>query len=188
MSHARPVLGALTAAALLAAGCGSSSNKDEAKPTTAAAKAAVTAPAPAAAAAAPQTGPAPAKATFVVRADRVCREARGLSQRANDAVQKAFAAKDPAAAADAIDRYLPIFATHVQSVKDLRRPKGDQKVLAGLLKVMDGQVKALSAQSKALRDGDDTLLQQIGAAQMQELAFAEELGKQYGFKVCGRTA
>jgi hypothetical protein len=185
MSHARPVLGALTAAALLAAGCGSSSGKGDAAPATAAGKPAVVAPAPAAAT---PTGPVPTKATFVRRADRVCREARGLSRRANDPVTKAFAAKDPAAAADAIDRYLPIFATHVQSVKDLRRPKGDQKVLAGLLKVMDGQVKALTAESKALRDGDDMLLQQIGAAQQQELTFAEELGKQYGFKVCGRTA
>jgi len=183
MSHARPVLGALIAAALLAAGCGSSSGKGDAAPTTVAAKPAAVAPA-----ATTQTGPIPTKATYVRQADRVCREARGLSRRANQAVTKAFAAKDPAGAADAIDRYLPIFATHVQSVKDLRRPRGDQKVLSGLLKVMDGQVKALTAESKALRDGDDVQLQQIGAAQQQELTFAEELGKQYGFKVCGRTA
>jgi hypothetical protein len=183
MSYARPVLGALTAAALLAAGCGSSSSKGDAAPAATTPKSAAAAPA-----AATQTGPVPSKATFVRRADRVCTEARGVSRRANAAVQKAFAAKDPVAAADAIDRYLPIFLTHVQSMKDLRRPHGEQKVLVGLLKVMDGQVKALTAESKALRDGDDAMLQQIGAAQQQEVAFAEELGKQYGFKVCGRVA
>src|SRR4051794_40013451 len=90
MSHARPVLGALTAAALLAAGCGSSSGKGAAAPAATTAKSVAAAPA-----AAVQTGPVPTKATFVRRADRVCTEARGVGQRANQAVQKAFAAKDP---------------------------------------------------------------------------------------------
>jgi hypothetical protein len=184
MLHARPVMGALAAAALLTAGCGSSG--DTSKPTT------TTTTAAAAAAAAPATarpaGPAPTKAAYVRRADRVCLEARGVSHRANAAVQQAFAAKQPNAAADAIDRYMPIFATHVQTLKDLRQPKGDKKLLAGLIKVMDGQVRALVQESKALRDQDSVLLEQIGAAQQQELAFAEELGKQYGFRVCGRAA
>ncbi|HMJ34679.1 MAG TPA: hypothetical protein VK501_12250 [Baekduia sp.] len=184
--HARPVLGALVAAALLlASGCGSSGGDDGAKPAAAAPKPAAAAPATPEVAA--PTGPAPTKAAYVRRADRVCLEARGLSQRANEAVTKAFAAKQPTAAADAIDRYMPIFATHIETLKGLRRPKGDQKILAGLIKVMDSQVKALADESKALRDQDDALLQQIGAAQQQELSFAEELGKQYGFKVCGRA-
>jgi hypothetical protein len=183
MSHVRPVLGALAAAALLTAGCGSSGDAGKPATTTAAAAAA-----PAARATAKPEGPVPTKAAYVRRADRVCREARGLSQRANAAVQQAFAAKQPAAAADAIDRYMPIFATHVQTLKDLRPPNGDKKVLTGLIKVMDSQVTALAQESKALRDQDSALLQQVGAAQQQELAFAEELGKQYGFRVCGRAA
>jgi hypothetical protein len=180
MPHARPLLGALTAAALLTAGCGSSAKPASPAATTAAAAV----PAPAAA----SSGPAPVKAAYVRRADRVCRQARGVSRRANDAVQKAFAAQQTVAAADAIDRYMPIFATHVQALKELPRPKADRRILTGLLKVMDTQVKALAEESKALREQDDTTLQQIAAAQRQQLAFAEELGRQYGFKVCGRAA
>jgi hypothetical protein len=184
MSHARPLLGALVVAALLSAGCGSSS-EDDPKPAAAAAQA----PAPGAPAAAPApTGPVPTKAAYVRRADRVCREARGVSQRANTLVQKAFADHKSAAAADAIDQYMPLFAGHVAELKAMRPPKGDTRVLKGLIKVMDAQVKALAEEAKALRDQDSVLLQQIGATQQQSLAFADQLGQQYGFKVCGRVA
>jgi hypothetical protein len=187
MSHARPVLGALVAAALLLGGCGSSGD-DAAKPATAAAAAKPATVAPAAPGTDAQpTGPVPTKAAYVRRADRVCLEARGVSRRANAAVQKAFAAQQPAAAADAIDRYMPVFTTHIKALKDLRPPKGDQKVLAGLIKVMDAQVQGLAEESKALRNQDDALLQQLTAAQQQQLTFAETLAKQFGFKVCGRT-
>jgi hypothetical protein len=191
MLHVRPVLGVLIAATVLAAGCGSSSSDEATSAVTTAPAAAVAAPTaatPAPTATASTTGPAPSKATYVRRADRVCREARGLSQRANAVVQQAFAAQQSVAAANAIDRYLPLFAEQVQTLKELRQPLRDRKILKGLLKVMDGQVTALVAESKALRDEDDATLQQIGVAQQQEQAFAEELGKQYGFMVCGRAA
>jgi hypothetical protein len=175
MLHTRPVLGALAAAALLAAGCGSSG--DAAQHTTTSTTAAADA-----------AGPAPTKAAYVQRADGVCRKARVLSQRANVAVHKAFAAGRPTAAADAIDHYMPTFAKQVQTLKDLRQPEGDAKVLAGLIKVMERQVIALAEESRALREHDDAVLKQVGAAQRQGLAFAEELGKGYGFRVCGRAA
>jgi hypothetical protein len=185
MSHARPLVGALVAAALLTAGCGSSSKDEPAKP----AKAAAAAPAAPSAAVEPaQTGPVPTRAVYVQRADRVCRQARGVSQRANELVQKAFASQDSAGAADAIDHYMPLFSQHVAELKALRQPTGDQKILRGLIKVMDAQVQALIQESKALRDQDSVQLQQIGASQQQSLAFAEELAKQYGFRVCGRGA
>jgi hypothetical protein len=178
---------ALAALALLTAGCGSSSD-DGAKPaSTSAAKPAAAAPAAAPAA----TAAAPSRAGYIRRADRVCLLARGVSRRANEVVQKAFAAGHAGQAADAIDSYMPLFNQHLQQLKDLPRPKGtetDKPILDGLIKVMDGQVQALADESKALRQQDGTAMQQITKAQQQELQFAEDLGRQYGFKVCGRAA
>jgi hypothetical protein len=193
MSHVRPLLGAvLTAAALAAAGCGSSGDDGGA----AKAPAAKTTPAPAAAtpstdttAAAPAaTGPRPTKASYVRQADSVCRAAREVSRSANAVVQKAFQAGDSGRAASAIDSYTPLFSEQMQKLKDLRQPKGDTRLLTGLIKVMDGQVQALRDEAVALRQQDDAALQDIAKAQQQELQFAEELGRQYGFKVCGRSA
>jgi hypothetical protein len=175
MLHPRPVLGALAAVALLAAGCGSTGDAAQHATTST----------PAAADAA---GAAPTQAAYVQEADAVCRKARVVSRRANVAVHEAFAAGRPAAAADAIDQYMPTFAKHVQTLKDLRQPEGDGKVLAGLIKVMESQVIALAEESRALREHDDAVLKQVGAAQRQGMAFAEELGKAYGFTVCGRAA
>jgi hypothetical protein len=196
MLHVRPFLGAvLTAAAIAAAGCGSSSGGDDDKAaapakTTAAAKAAPAAPStPAAAPAA--TGPRPSKATYVRRADKVCRAAREVARSANSVVGKAFQAGDAAKAADAIDNYTPLFAAQMTKLKALRQPRHagtDEKVLAGLIKVMDGQVQALRDEATALRQQDNLALQDITKAQQQELQFAEQLGKQYGFRVCGRAA
>jgi hypothetical protein len=197
MLHARPVLGAvLTAAAIAAAGCGSSSSGDDhaAAPAKTTAKAT---PAPAAAApstdgaAATPSGPRPTKATYVRRADNVCRAARRVSRSANSVVGKAFQEGDAARAADAIDNYTPLFAAQMTRLKALRQPRNtgtDKKVLAGLLKVMDGQVQALRDEATALRQQDNLTLQDITKAQQQELVFAEQLGKQYGFKVCGRSS
>ncbi|HEY6757953.1 MAG TPA: hypothetical protein VI318_00620 [Baekduia sp.] len=191
MSHPRALLGAvLTLAALAAAGCGSSSTKDDKTPVSTvtttvakpAAKAAAPAPAPTTA------GPRPTKATYVRRADEVCREARDVSRDANTVVQKAFAANDLNRAAEAIDNYTPLFAKHVDELKALRRPADSAKVLTGLMKVMDGQVQALRDEASALRQQDDATLQQISKAQQTELQFADQLGKAYGFKVCGRAA
>jgi hypothetical protein len=191
MSHARPLLGAvLTAAAIAVAGCGSSGDDAKApaaKPAPAAKSAAATA-APAATATATTAGPRPTKAVFVRRADKVCRAARDVSHSANSIVQKAFQAGDSGRAADAIDSYTPLFAEQMQKLKTLRRPLSDGKILDGLIKVMDGQVQALRDEAVALRQQDNAALQQISQAQQQELRFAEELGKQYGFKVCGRSA
>jgi len=194
MSHVRPLLGAvLTAAALAAAGCGSSGDDGGAAKTPAA----KTAPAPAAAApstdttaAAPAaaTGPRPTKASYVRHADSVCRAAREVSRSANAVVQKAFQAGDSGRAANAIDSYTPLFSEQMEKLKNLRQPKGDTRLLTGLIKVMDGQVQALRDEAAALRQQDDGALQDIAKAQQQELQFAEELGRQYGFKVCGRSA
>jgi hypothetical protein len=195
MSHVRPLLGAaLTAAALAAAGCGSSSSGgDHAAAPAKTTAAAAPAPAPAAdgAVAEAQAGPRPSKATFVRRADKVCRAASDVARSANAVVGKAFQAGDTGRAADAIDSYTPLFTAQMTKLKALRRPKHagtDGKVLAGLIKVMDGQVRALRAESTALRQQDQDALQQIAKAQQQERVFAEELGKQYGFRVCGRAA
>jgi hypothetical protein len=200
MPHVRPLLGAvLTAAALAAAGCGSSNGDGDggaAKASAPASTATAAVPAPAAttpgqapAAVAPaQTGPRPTKAAYVRRADKVCRAARDVSHSANSVVQKVFQAGDTARAADAIDNYTPLFAEHMSTLKALRQPKGDNKLLTGLIKVMDSQVQALRDEAVALRQQDDATLQQIGKAQQQELQFAEELGRRYGFKVCGRAA
>src|SRR4051812_558870 len=100
LPHARAPFGAVLIVAVLAvAGCGSSSPQDD-KPPAAAATTATTAAKPAPAPAA-QTGPAPSKAVYVRRADKVCRDAREVSQSANTVVQKAFAAKDLNKAAEA---------------------------------------------------------------------------------------
>jgi pyruvate/2-oxoglutarate dehydrogenase complex dihydrolipoamide acyltransferase (E2) component len=174
---------ALAALALLTAGCGSSS--DDGAKAAAAPAAATTVAKPAAAAPAA----APTRATYIRRADRVCLLARGVSRRANEVVQKAFAAGHAGRAADAIDSYMPLFTQHLQALKDLPQPKGkDTAILQGLIKVMDSQVQALADESKALRQQDGAAMQQISKAQQQELQFAEDLGRQYGFKVCGRSA
>jgi hypothetical protein len=183
--HARPLLGAvLAAAALASAGCGSSS------PSTADKKPASTAAARPAAPAAPDVakGPAPTKAAFVRRADAVCRQAADVSRSANTVVRTAFAAKDVTKAADAIDNYTPLFAKHVDEFRALRRPAHDTKLVAGLITVMDTQVRVLRAEVVALRQHDTATLSRVLQAQQQQLQFAEALGKNYGFKVCGRAS
>jgi hypothetical protein len=191
MLFVRPALGAvLTAAALAAAGCGSSSGGDG--PSTPAKPAAAAAPAPS-----PTgdgiavTGPRPSKTAYVKQADKVCQAAGDVSRSANAVVRKAFQAGDTKGAADAIDNYTPLYAKQVAKLKALRQPKNaglDKKVLGGLIKVMDHQVDALRAESAALRQQDSATLQSISQSQQQSLQFAETLGKQYGFKVCGRAA
>jgi hypothetical protein len=196
LSHAaRALLGAvLTAAVLVSAGCGSSSSKDDNSPTpTTAATPAATTPAPAAPATTTETkttGPAPTKAAYVRAADKVCRQAHDVSRSANSVVQKAFAVNDLNRAAEAIDNYTPMFAQRVAQLEALPRPKGaaDAKLIAGLMKVMDGQVQALHDEAAALRSQDNATLQQIPKAQQTELQFADTLGRQYGFKVCGLAA
>lgn len=157
-------------------------------------KAAATVKAPAPTVQAPATPAAPAKrltrAEYIKRADQVCLRARGVSRRANEVVQKAFNSGSAAKAADAIDGYMPAFAAHQRDLKAIPKPKtaaDDAQVLTGLLKVMDGQIQALSDESKALRQQDQQAMAQITQAQQQEVQFAEELGRQFGFKVCGRT-
>jgi hypothetical protein len=193
---ARALLGAaLTAAVLASAGCGSSSSsstKKDDNSTTPAASATAAAKPVATPAAKPAATPQakPTKAAYVRRADKVCRQVHDVSTSANAVVQKAFAANDLTRAADAIDNYTPMFAQRVAQLKALPRPSGttDAKLLAGLMKVMDGQVQALRDESAALRSQDNATLQQISKAQQTELQFADTLGRQYGFKVCGLAA
>jgi hypothetical protein len=189
----RPHLGAALAVlvlALSAAGCGGGDDPARAPAPKAAAAAVDTTAAPAAPPApAAKTTAAPSRAQYIRRADQVCLLARGVSRRANEVVSKAFNSGAPARAADAIDSYMPLFTRHLQALKDLPRPataKG-KPVLEGLIKVMDGQVQALADESKALRQQDSAAMQEIAKAQQQEVQFAEDLGRQYGFKVCGRT-
>jgi hypothetical protein len=183
MQH-RPLLGALaaTALAVAVAACGGASH-DATTPQAAAKPAAPVAATPAA-----PTGPAPTKAAYVTRADSVCRDARGISRRANAVVLKAYQANQAGAAADAIDHYVPVFAAKIAELHALRRPQGDAKVLNGLLRVMDAEVTSLSATSRALRADDGAQLQQLGKLQQRAQQYADALGKQYGFKVCGRVA
>jgi hypothetical protein len=193
MLHPRPLCGAVLATvALAAAGCGSSSDGNtapaKAAATTQAATPAAPTPAPATTTPATPTGPAPTQAAYIRRADRVCLLARGVSRRANEVVSKAFNAGQTARAADAITSYMPLFTQHLQELKNLPRPKGNQQVLDALLKVMDGQVQALADESVALRQQDSVSMQQISKAQQEEVQFAEDLGKQYGFAVCGRSS
>jgi hypothetical protein len=185
----RAHLGAACAVlALLTAGCGSSGDAGGGG-AVAAAEAPVAktlAPAPAA----KPRGPAPSRAAYIRRADQVCLLARGVSRRANEVVQKAFGSGSASRAADAIDSYMPMFTQHLGELKALRRPRAtrDQPILDGLIKVMDGQVQALADEAKALRQQDSAAMTQIAQAQQQEVKFAEDLGRQYGFKVCGRSA
>jgi hypothetical protein len=196
MLHLRPHLGAaVLAVALLAAGCGSSDAGGAAKPAAAPAattKAAATTPAPAPTTTTPKaaatTGPKPTRAAYIRRADRICLLARGVSRRANEVVTKAFNGGQAGRAADAITSYMPLFTQHLQELKDLPRPAGDQQILDGLIKVMDGQVQALADEATALRTQDTASMQEITKAQQQEVQFAEDLGRQYGFKVCGRSS
>lgn len=53
---------------------------------------------------------------------------------------------------------------------------------------MDGQIQALVDESKALRQQDDAAMREITKAQQQEVQYAEELGRRYGFKACGRAS
>jgi hypothetical protein len=184
----RPHLGAAFAVlALLTAGCGSSSSDDGGGGRPGAA------PKPAAAAPAPTSttakAPAPSRAEYIRRADQVCLVARGVSRRANEVVQKAFGSGSSTRAAEAIDDYVPLFTRHQAKLKAIPQPAdgAHTQILTSLMKVMDGQIQALVDESKALRTQDADAMAQISEAQQQELQFAEELGRQYGFKVCGRT-
>lgn len=126
---------------------------------------------------------------YIREADKVCLLARGVSRRANEVVQKAFGSGSATKAAEAIENYMPAFMSHQNALKALPRPSGsDRKILDGLLKVMDGQIQALADESKALRQQDSNAMSQITQAQQQEIQFADDLGRQYGFKVCGRSS
>lgn len=183
---------ALATLAIAVAGCGG----DEASSGSKAASAKPSAPAQTTAAkpatdadASATTSATVSRSDYIRQADKVCLLARGLSRRANEVVQKAFNSGSAEKAAQAIENYLPAFMAHQRDLKALPRPKsGDGKILDGLLKVMDGQIQALADESKALRQQDQDAMAQITEAQTQEIQFAEELGKQYGFKVCGRTS
>ncbi|HET6507299.1 MAG TPA: hypothetical protein VFG42_10965 [Baekduia sp.] len=174
------------------AGCGGGA-KEEKERAKVATVAAVTPAAPKARPAAQAPAPARAepltRAQYVKRADRVCLLARGVSRRANQVVAKAFRTGSAEQAAQAIDNYLPVFAAHERELKALPRPKtADRPILDGLIKVLDGQIQALADESRALREQDSDAMAQVTKAQRQEVAYAEELGRQYGFKVCGRGA
>lgn len=190
MLHGRRALeGAVVAlVVVVVAGCGGGGSAKEEQATAAAKPAAVK---PAAAAPAKPATPAKAltRAQYITRADKVCLLSRGVSRRANEVVAKAFKSGSAEQAAQAIDNYLPVFAAHQRELKALPRPKTqDRQVLDGLIKVMDGQIQALSDESKALRQQDSAAMAQISKAQQEEVSFAEELGRQYGFKVCGRNS
>ncbi len=178
--------GAVVALVVVVAGCGGAANKEEQGSRAAAVTQAPAMPAPAKKAAPVKP---PTRAQYVKRADRVCLLARGLSRRANEVVGKAFASGSAEQAAQAIDNYIPAFAAHQRDLKALPRPETkDRPILDGLIKVMDGQVQALVDESAALRRQDADAMAQITRAQKQEVSYAEELGRQYGFKVCGRAA
>ncbi|HEU4976522.1 MAG TPA: hypothetical protein VFT50_15630 [Baekduia sp.] len=182
MTHARLALGALGAAALLAAGCGSSSDdvaKPAAKPSTQAAK---QAPAPSA-----PVGHAPSKAAYVHRADALCRDASAIGQRANAAVQKALAAGSSEDAAGAIDQFIPAYEAKVEKLKTLPQPVGEEQILGAFMKVMDGQVATIKAEAHAFHANDSAMLQRAQAARAQTLDFAGTLAKGFGFRVCGLT-
>jgi hypothetical protein len=190
MSRHRPLIGALAVAAVLVAGCGSSS--DDSKP------AAQVAAKPAKPAKPSNTGhrivpdskpagPRPNKATYLRRADAVCTEAKAVSAKANKVVQQAFAANQAIQAAEAIDTYGPQYLAKVQKLHELKRPAGSNQTLNNLLKIMDVQVATLVAESRALRTNDSTSLQNVTKAQQEAVSLAETLGKKYGFKVCGRA-
>jgi hypothetical protein len=176
----------LATLAVAVAGCGS----DDGAP---AGDAAAKAPAKMAAAvttaeAAPAAAKPLSRKAYIREADKVCLLARGVSRRANEVVQKAFGSGSATKAAEAIESYMPAFTSHQNALKALPRPGGaDRKVLDGLIKVMDGQIQALADESKALRQQDSDAMAQITQAQQQEVQFADDLGRQYGFKVCGRT-
>jgi hypothetical protein len=178
----------VVALVVVVAGCGGGSAKEEQGSRAPVVTAAATATAPA-----PAVKGAPAKALtraqYIRRADKVCLLSRGVSRRANEVVSKAFGSGSSSRAAEAIENYLPLFAAHQRELKALPQPRtADRKILDGLIKVMDGQVQALSDESKALRQQDSAAMAQIGKAQQEETQFAEELGRQYGFRVCGRTS
>ncbi len=171
--------------ALAVAGCGGGDDDG-------ASSAPVKKAAPAARTQAPAQAQAPAKslsrAEYIRQADKVCLLARGVSRRANEVVQKAFSSGSAEQAAQAIDNYVPLFAEHQETLKALPRPRRDRKVLDGLIKVMDGQIQALRDESVALRQQDSDAMAQITKAQQDEVRYAEDLGHQYGFRVCGRTS
>jgi hypothetical protein len=183
MPSPRPLLGVLAVAALLVAGCGSSG--DDAKPAAAAAKAATPKPAAAMPAA---TAARPTRAAYTRSADKVCRAARRISVEANTAVQRAYAAKQSTAAADAIEHYGPLYAEKIKELQALPRPVARAKVLTAFMKVLDAQVTALTGTATAMRTADSAALKQLSEFQVQTKQYAETLGKQYGFTVCGRAA
>lgn len=185
MTHARLVLGALGATALLAVGCGSSS--EESADTTAATSTQAAETVPAAAPVPSQDGKAPSKAQYVRRADAICREANAVGKRANAEVQRAVEARDREAAAAAIERYAPDFEAKVNEVAELRQPDKDQRILQGLIKVMQAQVGAFKTEAQALRRNDDAMVQRVLETQKKSREYAETLASTYGFEVCGRA-
>jgi hypothetical protein len=186
MLHRRRCAGgaAVVVLMLAVAGCGGGGGAAKGEDVATAAAPKVAAPAKAVAPVKALT-----RAEYIKRADKVCLLARGVSRRANEVVQKAFNSGSAEKAAEAIDNYMPMFAAHQRELKALPRPKTkDRQVLDGLLKVMDGQIQALADESTALRQQNSDAMAQVTKAQQEEVQFAEELGRQYGFRVCGRTS
>jgi hypothetical protein len=176
MKRAVLLLMSLLVTALLAGGCGSSSS-DGGSPQPAATS---SAPAPPASTL--------SKSAYIRKADRVCREMRRIRRRLDSVYAHAMRAGEPAAAADALDRYAPIYGAWLQQLQALPVPKRGAGRVTLMLEILANQAATATPQSVALRTNQTHAINQIRDAHTQAVKNVAALGRAYGLKVCARAA
>jgi hypothetical protein len=177
MKRAVLLLMSLFVMALLAGGCGSSSS-DGGSPQPAAT--------PSTAASTPT--PALSKSAYIRKADRVCREMRRIRRRLDGVYGNAMRSGQPGAAADALDRYAPIYGAWLQQLQALPVPKRGAGRVTLMLEILANQAATATPQSVAVRTNQTLAINQIRAAHAQAVKNVAALGRSYGLKVCARAA
>jgi hypothetical protein len=172
MKHACMLICALVVVAAAAVGCGSSPGDDAA---------------PQAVVAQPAAAPAPrlGKAAYIRKADGLCRNMRRISRRLNKEYDRAVRARQPFAAAAAIDNYAPIYSAWLQQLTAVPLPKGDSALARVLLEILANQSATATAHSTALRNDQPVAVRQIRRARKEAVTTIADFGRRYGFKVCG---
>jgi hypothetical protein len=139
--------------------------------------------------------PSPAKARFVVAADRVClaTDNKLEAQQAKvDAAVKAEQKKSTAghrkALGSAIRQETSLTRAELTRLRALKPPAADRAVVARYLAAVGSQIQLVGQFATAVDDNDAAGVTTVSAKLTLGETTVENLAGGYGFKVCGSTA
>lgn len=124
---------------------------------------------------------------YIQAADSVCLKARDIATAGNKAVGQAIQAGQPAAAAQAIQRFYPSYVAAIVQLEAIKQPLADRAQLKRIFKVMEEQTRTLPIYARALSSGDQTTMKAVGIVEKRLTAQVGKASEAYGFKVCGRS-